>query len=73
MRTMQEGGWKLIVSEKPKKDWLFNLNNDPTEKKNLAATEPAKLAELKARLVAHHAGMPAPLPGWARREAATRK
>ena len=55
---MQAGGWKLIASEKPKKDWLFNLTNDPTEKNNLAATEPQKLAELKARLVAHHAGMP---------------
>ena len=58
LRTMQAGGWKLIASEKPKKDWLFNLTNDPTEKNNLAATEPQKLAELKARLVAHHAGMP---------------
>jgi uncharacterized sulfatase len=58
LRTMQEGGWKLIASEKPKKDWLFDLNTDPTEKKNLAATEPKKLAELKARLLAHHASMP---------------
>jgi uncharacterized sulfatase len=58
LRTMQEGGWKLITSEKPKKDWLFNLNSDPTEKTNLAATEPQKLAELRARLTAHHASMP---------------
>ncbi len=61
MRTMQEGGWKLIVSERPKKDWLFNLSEDPTEQRNLASTNPAKLAELKARLEAHHADMPAPL------------
>ena len=61
MRSMQEGGWKLIVSEKPKKDWLFNLTEDPTEQRNLAATNPAKLAELRARLVAHHADMPVPL------------
>ena len=58
LRTMQEGGWKLITSEKPKKDWLFNLNSDPTEKFNLAATEPQKLAELRSRLAAHHASMP---------------
>lgn len=61
LRTMQEGGWKLIVSERPKKDWLFNLGDDPTEKRNLAQTEPGKLAELKARLEAHHAPMPAAL------------
>lgn len=60
-RTVQDGGWKLIVSEKPKKDWLFNLHADPTEKLNLAATEPQKLAQLKALLQAHHANMPAPL------------
>lgn len=61
LRTVQEGGWKLIVSERPKKDWLFNLNDDPTEKINLAATQSGKLAQLKALLQAHHAGMPASL------------
>ncbi|MBK8360319.1 MAG: sulfatase-like hydrolase/transferase [Comamonadaceae bacterium] len=60
MRTVQEQGWKLTVTERPKKDWLFNLNTDPTEKTNLAATQPEKLAHLKAMLQAHHAGMPAP-------------
>ena len=60
-RTVQDGGWKLIVSERPKKDWLFNLTDDPTEKLNLAATQPQKLAQLKAVLQAHHANMPAPL------------
>jgi arylsulfatase A-like enzyme len=60
MRTVQEQGWKLTVTERPKKDWLFNLNTDPTEKNNLAATEPEKMAQLKSKLQAHHAGMPAP-------------
>ena len=60
MRTVQEQGWKLTVTDRPKKDWLFNLNTDPTEKNNLAATEPEKLAQLKSKLQAHHAGMPAP-------------
>ena len=58
---MQESGWKLIVSEKPQKDWLFNLKDDPTEKINLAAQQPEKLAQMKATLTAHHAQMPAPL------------
>jgi uncharacterized sulfatase len=58
---VQDAGWKLIVSEIPKKDWLFNLQQDPTEKNNLAATQPQKLAQLKALLQAHHAGMPPPM------------
>lgn len=60
-RAVQDLGWKLIVSERPKKDWLFNLHEDPTEKVNLAGKEPQKLAQLKALLVKHHAGMPPPL------------
>ena len=61
MRTVQDGGWKLTVSERPKKDWLFKLSEDPTEKVNLAALQPQKLAQLKALLQSHHAQMPAPL------------
>ena len=60
-RTVQDQGWKLIVSERPKKDWLFNLGDDPTERHNLAALQPQKLAQLKALLATHHAGMPPPL------------
>lgn len=60
-RSIQHEGWKLIAAHRPKKDWLFNLNTDPTERVNLAASEPDRLAQLRALLVAHHAGMPAPL------------
>lgn len=60
-RALQEGKWKLIVSERPRKDWLFNLAEDPTEKRNLAREQPERLASMKAKLQAHHAGMPAPL------------
>lgn len=42
--------WKLQLSERPKKAWLFNLANDPTEKTNLAAANPAVVAELTAML-----------------------
>ena len=58
---MQDQGWKLIVSENPKKDWLFNLSQDPTEKTNLAAQRPQEVARLKGLLQAHNAQMPAPL------------
>jgi uncharacterized sulfatase len=57
-RAMQENKWKLIVSEKPKKDWLFNLADDPTEKINLALDKPQVLAQMKAKMEAHHAQMP---------------
>jgi len=60
-RAVQENGWKLIVSEMPKKDWLFNLAQDPTEKRNLAPQQPERLAQMKATLAAHHAQMPPPL------------
>ena len=46
-------GWKLQSAERPKKDWLYHLEVDPTEQVNLADQEPAKLAELKALLTAH--------------------
>jgi arylsulfatase A-like enzyme len=60
-RAVQDQGWKLIVAERPRKDWLFNLAVDPTEKHNLAASEPQRLAQLRALLTAHHAGLPPPL------------
>ena len=60
-RAIRDQNWKLIASGRPKKDWLFNLAADPTEKRNLADTEPEKLAQLKALLDAHHANMPPPL------------
>ncbi len=59
-RAMRDAQWKLIVSERPKKDWLFNLAEDPTEKNNLASAQPEKLAQMKALLAAHHARMPQP-------------
>jgi uncharacterized sulfatase len=49
-------GWKLQTSERPKKDWLFDLSTDPTEQRNLAATNPQKVAELKALIAAHRKG-----------------
>ena len=60
-RTVQDQGWKLIHSERPRKEWLFNLNDDPTEKINLVDRQLQKLAQLSALLKAHHAQMPASL------------
>lgn len=60
-RAVRAGGWKLIASERPKKNFLFHLNTDPTEQNNLAEQEPAQLAQLQALLKAHHDPMPKPL------------
>jgi uncharacterized sulfatase len=55
---VQSEGWKLIADPKQQQQWLFDLNTDPTEKKNLARTRPDKLAQLDKLLQAHHAPMP---------------
>ena len=57
-RAMRDATWKLIVSERPKKEWLFNLASDPTEKINRAAEQPQRLAQMKALMDAHHSTMP---------------
>ena len=57
-RAMQEDRWKLIVSERPRKDWLFHLAIDPTERNNLAQAQPQRVADMKAKMNAHHAKMP---------------
>ena len=48
-------GWKLQVTERPGTTWLFNLNEDPTERTNLAEREPERVAELRRILAAHNA------------------
>ena len=53
-RVVRHGDWKLQVTARPDKKWLFNLAEDPTEQNNLASIRPDKLAELMALLDAHH-------------------
>jgi len=52
-RSVLAGGWKLQVAERPRKEWLFNLNQDPTEQVNLVEQHPQKVLELK-RLIEEH-------------------
>ena len=49
-RVMRTKDWKLQVTERPKKDWLYHLSIDPTERNNLADKEPAQVAKMKAQL-----------------------
>ena len=59
-KTVLAGGWKLQVSERPNKVWLFHLDEDPTERVDLAAKNPDKVRELKAVLAAYDAEMVKP-------------
>ncbi|MCA9504750.1 MAG: sulfatase-like hydrolase/transferase [Myxococcales bacterium] len=61
-KTALVNGWKLNVSDPPGRSWLFDMNADPTERRDLAAERPDKLAELRAALAAHDAEQ-AP-PAW---------
>jgi len=60
-RVVRAGDWKLQLSKRPDKAWLFDLASDPTERVNLAEREPARVAELTALLDAHDATQAAPL------------
>jgi arylsulfatase A-like enzyme len=60
-RVVRAGDWKLQLSERPAKAWLFDLASDPTERNNLADAEPARVAELTALLDAHDATQSEPL------------
>ena len=59
--TVRAGDWKLQVSENPPRTWLFNLREDPTERHDLSAAQPERVAELRALIEAHNAEMPPPL------------
>lgn len=54
-RVVRHKDWKLQVTARPDKQWLFNLAEDPTEQINLAESKPEKVIELMALLDAHAA------------------
>ena len=69
LQSVLHEGWKLInthlANKNIKKQWLFDLSVDPTEKNNLIDTYPIKAAELDALLSAHNAEQVSPLtPKW---------
>ena len=55
-------GWKLIRCSLPRKNWLFHIAVDRTERVNLADQNAAKVKELNALIDAHNAQLPP--PGW---------
>ncbi len=48
--AIQEKGWKLILTKKEDRAELFDLASDPYETTDLAASEPERLAKMKAKL-----------------------
>ncbi len=62
--AMRIGDWKILADEELTKFELYDVQNDPQEKKELGAREPAKLAEMKAALVKLNAEIEAEGPDW---------
>ena len=63
-RAVRAGDWKLQVTKRPAKARLYNLAVDPTERTDLAAREPERVAALRAMIDAQNKGMAAPIwPG----------
>ena len=60
-RVVRHQDWKLQITERPKREWLFNLAEDPTEQNNLAESEPEKVNELRSLLAQHAARAREPL------------
>ena len=48
--VLRKGDWKLIETFDPEGVELYHLGRDLSETTNLAASEPAKLAELRQEL-----------------------
>ena len=55
-KVVIKDNWKLQVEEYSKKQWLFNLADDPTEQLELSDQYPEKVYELKALINQHSEG-----------------
>ena len=51
-KVLLSGDFKLQVSARPSKVWLFNLRDDPTERNNLADAMPDKVKDMQQALAA---------------------
>jgi len=60
-RAVRQGQWKLQVAARPNKAWLYDLAADPTEHRNLASVDPARVAAMRTLLRNHDRDMPKPL------------
>ena len=60
--SIRDGDWKLIEFYHLKKIELYNLKDDPGERRDLAGKKPAKAKELRAKLRAWQKRMGAKMP-----------
>jgi arylsulfatase A-like enzyme len=60
-RVVLSGGWKLQLSKRPDRIWLFDLDADPFERNDLFASRPDKVSELMALIEAQKAQERSPL------------
>jgi arylsulfatase A-like enzyme len=60
-RVVRAGDWKLQVTARPARVWLFNLADDPNEQTDLSGTEVEKVTQLRAMIDAHESQMPEPM------------
>ena len=68
-KAVRKGDWKLVISEKSGKIWLYNLVTDKSETTDLSQKNPDIVAELQAALKEWEKGLIAPLwPSPARNE-----
>ncbi|WP_188238161.1 sulfatase-like hydrolase/transferase [Sphingopyxis sp. LK2115] len=63
-RAVRAGDWKLQLTRRPERARLYNLAADPTERIDLSAREPARVAALRAMIEAQNKDMARPIwPG----------
>jgi arylsulfatase A-like enzyme len=60
-KVILDGDLKLQVNDALHKVWLYDLAADPTERRDLSAAEPQRVASLKAELAAEDAQMARPI------------
>lgn len=61
--AIRMGDWKMLVTGSPQTTTLYNMATNPGESTNLAASQPAILAELKSRYASWEARTIAPFYG----------
>ncbi len=68
-KAVRKGDWKLVISGKSNKFWLYNLASDKSETTDISQKNPEKLAELQAALQEWEKSLVTPLwPSPARNE-----
>lgn len=60
-KAVRKGDWKLVISERTGKTWLYNLASDISEASDLSRENPEKVAELWAALKEWENGLIPPL------------